>query len=74
VVVVAIKVNIVHDYSTVREIALATGEDPATIDEDRIGAAVVMCPSLGRDARGMMMMMVMMMMMMRRRRMLIVIR
>jgi hypothetical protein len=32
-----------RDFSTREEIAAETGEDPRTIAEDRIGAAVITC-------------------------------
>jgi hypothetical protein len=32
-----------RDFSTREEIAAETGEDPRSITEDRIGAAVIMC-------------------------------
>ena len=43
---IAKKVNIIRDYSMRDDIAQETGEDPATITEDRIGAAVIMCKEL----------------------------
>lgn len=40
---IAKKVNILRDYSLRHEIAEQTGEAPEDIEEDRIGAAVVLC-------------------------------
>ncbi|TFJ81370.1 hypothetical protein NSK_007331 [Nannochloropsis salina CCMP1776] len=43
---IAKKVNIIRDYSMRDDIAQETGESPADITEDRIGAAVITCKDL----------------------------